>query len=357
MNIFPKKMYRIKFDVENTPSNVTVCLICSKGLEKGEIRLTIRRFMKQSEYFHLSCCGSRFKQYIVKRDLNISLKGEDLIFFYDWLNNWNKNYYPLDYTPINIKIPSQSLNLVTVSKKRLFIEIFKFLNVRDILCSILYVNKEFYQVSWSKELWQSLLIRDFKYKKIVENPKEKYSERFSLVCRECFKLTSQSNFYRCPLLKKTFCNNCIELPKYSILNKTDIKKIFDIDAGKLNLEYFKCDECQKVTYIFMVKKALEKYRIEQKQKVLGMIQLLGNDHPAFRDVHAINIYEMDALAATKNWKGFPIHVSKLGKDCKLKWYKKIYEFIRRGIGSFDSENKIVSKIIEEFKKINKESKT
>lgn len=309
MNLFPKSMYRIKFDVEKTPSSVTVCIICSKGLRKGETRLTVRRYMNQAQYFHLNCCHLKFKQYIVKSDLNISLKGEDLIFFYDWLNNWNKIFYPLDYTPISIKIPSQSLNLVSSPKKRLFIEIFKFLPVRDILSSILLVNREFYQVSWSKELWQSLLIRDFNHKTIVENPKEIYSEKFSLVCRECFKLTIQSNFYRCPLLKKTFCNNCIKLPKYLILNKTDIKKIFNIDARKLRLEYFTCDEYQKVTYIFMVRDALEKFRFEQKQKVLKMIQILGEDHPAFKDVNGINIYDLDTVSVFKNWKGLPIYVS------------------------------------------------
>lgn len=350
-----KSIYRIRFEVGNSPSNITTCTVCSKNLPKGEIRITIRRYMKQSEYFHLACYSCKFNQYISKKDLSILLKGEDLGIFNTWLDNWNKNYYPLDFSPIHYKIPGQSLSAIPTPNKRLYTEILKFLQVKDILTSITLINKEFYQVVWSKELWQSLLLRDFNYAEIVEDPKLKYSEKQSLACIECCKICSDSNFNRCPLLKKTLCKLCLRLPKYCILNLSDIKNIYYIDPEKLKLNFSTCDGYQKVTYTFLVKSAIEKFRSEQKEKVLKMMQILGDDHPAVKCIKEIDVNDMDTVSIGRNWKRMPTYVSKPNNHIKWEFYNKIFEYIRKGVGSLN-EKKILTEVMKDKANIESTSK-
>lgn len=339
---------RIKFEVGNTPSKITECLVCSKSLSKGEIRITIRRYLKNSEYYHLSCYTTKFNQYISRKDINILLKGEDLEIFNNWLNNWNKDYYPLDRVVIHQKIPCQSLNTIPTPNKRLYTEILKFLRAKEILTSLTLVNKEFYQVVWSKELWQSLLLRDFDYRKIVENPKLKYSEKLSLACIECFKVHKDNNFNRCPLLKQTLCRLCLRTPKYHMLNMTDIKKIFDVDAEKLKLKFSTCDGYQKVTYAFLVKSALEQFRHEQKERVLGMMQIFGDDHPAVKMIKEIDVSDMDIVSTNRDWKQNPIYEPKLNDHTKWKFFNKIFEYIRKGAGSLN-EKKVFAEVSKKFK--------
>ena len=49
-------------------------------------------------------------------------------------------------------------------------------------------------------------------------------------CIECNNLPNEKNFNKCPLLKKTLCKKCLELDKYTLLNKSQILKIYRINA-------------------------------------------------------------------------------------------------------------------------------
>ena len=137
MKFYSKKtLYCISFVVENSLSDKTSCDACNKVLKLGEILVVYPHIFQKTDYFHLSCFQPKSKQYIITSDLLIYLKKESEEIFNTWLNNWNSKYFPLDQTPYCPEIPL-SLRLETkITNKRIFLEVFKFLTVKELMGSI-----------------------------------------------------------------------------------------------------------------------------------------------------------------------------------------------------------------------------
>jgi hypothetical protein len=337
----------LQYIVEPSKSSNTQCKTCAQKIITGIIRIVINRCGKAPLYFHLNCFD-HINQYLIKDDLIIKLSGNDLEIFEKWLEDWNKNYYCLDYKPIKQSIPKQSLNSLKVPNKRVYLEIFKFLNLQDILKSITFVNKQFYQTTWSEELWEFLLKRDFSVSCSESHPKQVYATNFSLACVDCLKMTSIDDFFRCPFLKKTICATCYNCSKYDILIQSDLQVSYGIDFDKLDIEACTTDYHNKVVYSCVFEDRLKRFRKAQKEKVVEMMKVLGPEHPALADVLNIDVDQMDIK--TDLMKNHRKVINYNIPYVQWPFFEKIFHYIRSGKGKITQMN-IKKHIEHDFKKL------
>ena len=253
------------FRVDQPKGSKTVCYVCRGNIIKNTIRILKKTAYTTPKYYHLPCYTPKFNQSIRKRDLCIILDEESSVVFNDWLENWNKNHYPLD-TQQEIKIQSTKLIPSRESKiKRVLLEIFKFLDPFE-MAMLSLVNKEFYHVSWDKELWYYFLSRDFNINSNSEDLKSLYFNEMHKRCVECKQSFENSQTYRCPLLKRAICYNCKHSEKYKVLSKSDIKRLYGINPDKLNIKYGNSFRNKKICYKYMIEEAVSNY---EKNKSKG----------------------------------------------------------------------------------------
>ena len=330
MSYCRSSLYHIKLLIEPSKSYSIHCQTCTLQIKQNDIRIVQSRSMRASLYYHVHCYTPVVKQYIRKQDLRIKLTGADLQVFEDWLESWNKNYFCLDYKPRSYETIVQSFFPKVNKSTRSLLEIFKFLNLRDLLTSVIYVNKEFYFVVWKNELWQFLICRDYGMMEICENPKEFYVSNYGRLCVDCFKVFGLDYLIRCPVLKKNLCFTCFQQSKYRVLNQKNIKEIFGIDMYKLDIEPATTNRHTKVGYLGMIKASVKRFRNKQKEELLKMINNVDNQHPIINDILNINICNMEAkeLRGSSNRVVFVPNYPH--SDFEI--FKDLFDFIRYGKG-------------------------
>ena len=92
----------------------------------------------------MRCFKPCIDQFIFPSDIKKYLKPESSITFFNWLENWNSQFFPVDlqkYCP-NL-VQSQNFH-VKLGNKRLFLEVFKFLEVSELVLTVNRVDKKFY---------------------------------------------------------------------------------------------------------------------------------------------------------------------------------------------------------------------
>jgi hypothetical protein len=332
-----------KFTVEECQRPQILCKKCSIPFNKQEMRVTIKKIMMSTEYYHLPCFTPRFNQYIIEKNIIIKLNQENTKIFKDWLENWNSNFFPLDQIPpekmkATLMLQDKSLTTSATRRRRMLIEIFLFLEINDISKVLPFVSKEFYHTTWEPELWKCLIKRDFlEISTESENWKHSYLKLYVSCCLECKEIPSEENFYRCPLIKRVLCNKCRKTDKYKLLCKSDIKSCFDIDAKCLGINFGQAFCNNQVVYKCYLLKAIEKFREKNKDAVLSKLyEELDENCKLVRDVKDINYCKMD--------KDYGLNFSKPNWDERNedKNYRAIYSFIRSGRGKI-YYNKIFSK--------------
>ncbi|OMJ66197.1 hypothetical protein SteCoe_37054 [Stentor coeruleus] len=323
------------FIVEDSPTNFVSCTICKVQIQKQEMRVRIVRYTKL-EYFHLNCYTPSLPQYIREKDLCVSKLGEEnKKTLKVWLDNWNKKYFPLDSQPssdnaISSILHNKSLLTNATRRRRILIEVFRFFDIYDLSKSLALVNKEYYNASWEPELWRFFLVRDFNIVVSSDmNFRHKYLEVYVKCCFECKKIPQENDYYISPLIKRVLCLNCKELPKFKLIFKSDIKRIFKVNANLLDLKFGKGLGGSSVVYQWILIKALRNFREKNKQFVLSKLyEELDDNCKIVRDVKDINTdYEPLGVAMNSD-----IYV---GTDNHNKDYRKLFDFIRNGTTKID----------------------
>ncbi|CAG9335756.1 unnamed protein product [Blepharisma stoltei] len=262
-------MFRVNFTAKLSRTIKTRCWVCREGIKKNDINIHIYH-MNGSENYHLDCYTPKVKQYICESDISVYLKDEDAKKFYAWLEKWNQNYAPIDkpyHAPLNLIKQVES----TPSKyRRAWIEVFRFISPWEVSRTLTLVCREFYHITWDEELWHFYYVKEFNDpEEQCSKWKDKYISMAFQGCIGCHKILTDQNFYRCPMLKKPLCWNCREKThKFRLLNKSDIKLKYGVNANLLNLKFHEGSWNTKKSYTFMVKKALDEYHNLNKQKLL-----------------------------------------------------------------------------------------
>ena len=343
------RIFTVSFWVENCPSKgITKCEICAIHFPKGEIRIVHRRNMRRNLHYHLNCYSPKVPQYIKSSDICNCLKPESIPIFDEWLKNWNSKFFALDNIPIISVIPQKSLHAISLSRKRTLIEVFKFLPISIVTSALPFVSKEFYQVCWDSELWQTFLLRDFKVSEVSSESKKKYIELYNNVCIECKIIPSESMFYRCPLLKKNICKICLNTEKFRLMNRSDILKFFGVDSKLLNINYGTSMHGKKLAYAFKVKNEVYKLRENHKGKILEMSQVFGDDHEFLQLIKNIDVTNLDHKQHEHKFAGRYIYQEQFDESIKWSFFIDIQFFIRTGKGRI-TKDKLIKEVNKKFK--------
>ena len=340
MKFYSKKsLYHINFVVENSRSDKTSCDICNKMLKLGEIRVVYPKVLKKSDYFHLRCFKPKSKQYIITSDLKIYLNNESEQKFYTWLDNWNSKYFPLDQTLYCPEI-ALALKLETkITNKRIFLEVFKFLTVNELMNSVNRVNKNFYSLTWDEELWNFLSNRDFNVIPSHSEYKKFYVQCYYSYCIECKTLPVEKKFSKCPLLKRTLCKKCLKLDKYTLLNKSQILKIYGTNAELVKVSWWTYDGYQMVTYRFLFEDKLFKFRESQKEQVIQFLRAHCTNAKVNLAFENLDVRNIDIKEPDDEYDDLVLWKPNYLLDVSGKIFKDLFEFIRKG------KNLVLSKFI------------
>lgn len=316
------------FIVETPKSSKSTCGNCSRKIFKEDIRVKIWHYEK-TEFYHLSCYKPKLKQYITSRHITDYLKGSNSDKFQIWLNDWNLKFPPLDKPyhsiPVNIK------NVVSVPSKykRAWIEIFKFTNPPEILKIIALVSKEFYHLSWDEELWRYFCNTIFESYNPDTDWRSYYSKLTFQACFGCHCILSDLEFFRCPLISKPICKKCrSQHPNFRVFHKNAIFCRYGINPNVLELDYAAGFNNKKVTYQFLIEKALVKFRLKNKAAVLEMICGLKNYKGCAEMIEDIDVSNMDIK---DSW-----HLPNYDTSIRHPMYNKIFKYIRSKEGGLRS---------------------
>lgn len=329
--------------VKNTKKPVN-CRHCWRLIFLSEIQIRLSQKNSKKLRFHLHHYIPATPQYLIPSKLTIKLSQSTRPAFNSWLASWNSQFFPINSKEPKIFSSFKSLNFIQTKQKRLFLEIFKFLDLIDLVFSVSLVNKNFYELCWENELWQNLLIRDFQLFN-QNNSKNSYLEEFSKRCFVCKLENNQDLLFSCPLLLKKFCFKCMNSDgRLEIIHQKNVFKAFLYNGDFIKVKSLKSDESGWITYKFIVKKAVDEIRKLNKQKVLDMLKLLGNDHELVKTVEKIDVLKIGNKM---------IENSKQAKSLGLKIKDKTFDYIIRKIYKFvvSGEGKIYAKKFEKIVKL------
>ena len=317
-----------KFAADQPNSYRSSCKLCIAPIPKGEIRILIKTYSSK-DYFHLSCFTPKLDQYIRKADIKLKLDDESKKTFMSWLDDWNSRHFSLESPPSYPIALSKEVISSNPIHKRMLLEIFKYLEVADIVKNICLVNKEFYHVTWEQELWRELFVRDYKEEIVTDNWRLKYANDYGKACIECKTMPDVENMYICPMLKRVLCKKCGRKDDYRLLSKGQIYEIYGIKANRLKVNFVSSYNCKKVIYKKDCVKAVKALRKKKKEKILKeLISKLGEDHDIVDMIGIIDVDHVDS-----DYSGINNQMLRYNGNRYEKYYKILFSNIMAGVAS------------------------
>ncbi|OMJ69623.1 hypothetical protein SteCoe_32602 [Stentor coeruleus] len=311
------------------------CKVCLTHISNKTIGVGLGVYPKH--FTHLECFKPQVKKYIRNCDIYTSLKYDSSkSIFNEWLENWNSNFIPLD-KPIEYNKNAKNLYCIKTiktqppKKRRVFIEIFKYFDIYDLLKNLSQVCKGFYHTAWESELWWFLITRDFKIiPNINENLRHYYLKLFTSACLECQKILKSNDFSRCPLIKRVLCFKCKTFPKYSFITKQEIKDFYGFDPKILKIHFeLSCIRHSQIVYLSTFLNELYKFREKNKRDLLEKLYVGHNEHcEIVKFVEGIDIGKMDKGIVRKY--GFKIIEISWSERLENKDYFKVFKYVRTG---------------------------
>ncbi|OMJ95843.1 hypothetical protein SteCoe_746 [Stentor coeruleus] len=314
-----------RFYVDECPSNRTTCEVCKEKISRGEIRILHDEYMGKNLYYHLMCYTPKRKRFLKEKYFKILLSPGIKPLFLSWMNEWNSFYLPENIhsnVPSNI---SRAINTPASKIKRIYLEVFKFFSISEIINCLSLVCKDFYSTIWEPELWRCLYTRDFETPSIIpEDWKNAYLQEYITHCFHCKKKPEDFKKYECQLLKRVFCTSCLKNEKYKLLSESQVKNKYNVSLKNISKYIGNFPNDKVVIYNFLVVRAINKYRKQNKENILNkLIKTLGQTHQIVSIIDNINTNEMDINL---------VGILAPNYDCDIvkESYRAIFRIIRTG---------------------------
>ena len=336
-------MKKSTYRVDKGKSSLLICKVCWSIITKEEIRIGKNNYYTAIDYYHMNCFTPKLNQFIRKKDLEIKLNEEDTSIFLKWLEDWNAKQFSLK-TPSSLKITiSKQIKSSDPLYKRSLLEIFKYLDIEDILKNICLISKEYYHLTWNQELWHYYCVRDYHEKIQTNDWKQSFINDYFIRCIECKQKPKENDPYICPFLKKVICDNCKKLEEYKSYSKSKIKKRFDIDPKLIDIKYIQGYEYTKIVHYKSLKEAILRFRKKNKDFLLEKLKTeYENDHEIIQITEDIDINQMEIKESCS-------YIPKYNKRMKLESYKIIFDAIRSGCYNSFLLRKLFKSIKNDFK--------
>lgn len=335
------------FLVTKPNSNRTSCFICHHPVTKQEIRISFLKY-DHYRYFHLPCFEPTNYHYIRQKDLDIRLTEEsDIQTVQAWRSSWNLNFFPLDpEIPITVTT-NKVLRTKTSNLSQVFVLVFRFLTISELVEQAELVCKSFYHASWDNQLWKYLMLRDFNIETKAKGSRKNYTQEN---LERCVKCKTKTDLKRCELIERNICKLCKKsIDKYEFV-RNDAKTKFGIDPAKLGLRYKCFDGRTKYYPVLYINKRVPLFRKENKARVLRMLtEILPPDSEFIQIVQEIDIDHMENPP-------FGYFLSRIKRDNlaynekyeQIHSYKLVFDYIRRGKFKQQTDTKALNSIKSEL---------
>ena len=196
---------------ERCPLPNTSCSQCQLPLDPSLLSIK-KQFVGGSKYYHLPCYEPAEAQTI---DLyrHIRLKKwvkEDLKVARQWAEQWNRRFQVSEET-LPVQFKSRAVVTRSSPMRRLLLETFQYLSLREIEQLAAFVCKEWFHTTRENEFWKTRYLAQFDPAKTSEedNYRSKFIVQTHNCCWICRKfLTLQEIKLICPVRKLPVCQNC-----------------------------------------------------------------------------------------------------------------------------------------------------
>ncbi len=222
-----------------------ICSAChGKMFKKDVIATNTQNPALQKQKYHLHCFQPLFHTTIhegqhVKILLSETPSRNQVT---NWIKNWNWSVNSANKGNIEKKISRRTISKEENKShlkefcfpklgKQDSMLILLFLTTDEIEFVIKFVNRNFYELCWSSQLWKRLYCRDFTKNEISNKRKlnlklDWYEEYFSLEKISCYVCKKKINGAPeiCPIEKKPLCKTCRQKSDFRLLTLDAIKR-------------------------------------------------------------------------------------------------------------------------------------
>ena len=242
--------------IEQCPSNKTHCKACSAAIDKYDLRVSFHRAYSKGHYFHLHCFHPITQVRIRSCDVEMRIEDQQRTAqVVTWLQDWNSQFH----TNADIaRYARKSVCTQASPFRRTLLEVFKYLEVREIALVATQVAKTWYHAAWEDEVWGNTGLLHGQVRS-----RQDYITAFYGSCVHCGKsLSSEQVFMVCPRTKRPKCEQCYSHRENRPQRLKWLKTQFCVSPAflkllKLPTFTFDNEEC---TYISLINDAIARHR-------------------------------------------------------------------------------------------------
>lgn len=252
--------------IEQCPRNKTHCKACNLLIDKGDLRVSFHRNYARGHYFHLLCFHPITQVRIRPTDIEIRIEDTQIREQVSaWVRNWNDKFR-INEADIS-RFALKSIQTEASSHRRVLLEVFKYLKLREVVLVVTRVSKSWYHVAWENEMWSKAVLPDRHV-----GSREEYVTTFFSCCMHCGKYLSSDEVYMiCPKANRPKCEKCYSNRKNRPQRLNWLKNEFNVPFSlikRLELPTFTFDNVE-CTYIYLINDAIAMHRAALSEAILS----------------------------------------------------------------------------------------
>ena len=223
-------IYANKFLIEEVKTTSTKCEACSTAIIKQQLRVTFRRTSRGTRYFHLECYTPGLSVRIHPGDLTIKIQSEDKqLELMQWVDDWNQQF---EVTPMmHARYTQKGVASHPDSYRRLFLEIFTYLSVAELLQIAGRVCRTWYDATWQDDTWQ---YRGTNFTPSSLSYRAQYVISWIHDCMYCGKHLKNEEIHTfCPIHNRPVCYPCYSIEENRPQYVQILTEMYSLDPAVL----------------------------------------------------------------------------------------------------------------------------
>lgn len=283
---------------ERCPLSNIRCQVCKKRIDRSTLCIK-KRSVDGSKYYHMSCYEPPEEQII---DLHRHARlqkyvKEDWEIVKQWVEQWN-SLLRVCVETLPAQFVAKAVGTTSSPLRRLLLETFQYLEMREIEQLVAFVCKEWFHVTRDNEFWKTQYLTSFQPSNIcgTDNYRSKFIVIYQNCCWLCHTLISLNEIKLiCPVHKRPLCRHCFKTDNGHIVTLNSYftsRKISSTLVARLDFRHFIYDKF-KQNYLSALGDTMLPYAEQRKHSLLSALQMLCPSK--------ISIAELNAIASCDLW--------------------------------------------------------
>jgi len=245
-----------------------------------------------------------------------------------WVEQWNGRFQVREET-LPAQFRSKRVETTGSPLRRLLLETFQYLELREIEQLVAFVCKEWFHVTRDNELWKTIYLAEFQPSDTSEegNYRTKFVVQSQECCWLCRKVVSSQEIKLiCPVRKRPLCRVCANTDDGCIVTLNSYfnsRKIAYTLVARLGFRHFIYDRF-KQNYLTDLAETILPYAEQRKQALLAALQPLCPSKVSEEVLHVIATSNLRDFYMEKH-PGYGSVVWALGVFCGLDDEKERFE--------------------------------